>query len=228
MQKDLILVIEDESDIAELIRFNLQREGYDVQTLFSGVDVLRTVHNTPPNCILLDLMLPGIDGLTICRLLKKDTSTANIPIIMVTAKGEEVDIVTGLELGADDYITKPFKIRELIARVKSVLRRNATVPVMEGDVIRIGDLAIFPEKFEVVVQNHSVKLTQTEFKILHSMMKKPGRVFTRYQIVDIARGSESMVTDRSVDVHIVALRRKLGIVGKMIETVHGVGYKFRE
>ncbi|MCX7835555.1 MAG: response regulator [bacterium] len=228
MQKEKIFVIEDEEDIAEIIRFNLQREGFEVKVVYSGNEAISRIKQEMPKLILLDLMLPGIDGLTLFRLLKQDAATKSIPVIMVTAKGEETDIVTGLELGADDYIPKPFKIRELIARVKSVMRKKTTITPSETDDIQIGEIRILPEKHEIYVNDQLVKLTQTEFKILHAMARKPGRVFTRYQIVDVARGSDAIVTDRSVDVHIVSIRRKLGSAGKRIETVHGVGYKFLE
>lgn len=223
-----MFVIEDEEDIAEVIRFNLQREGFEVRVLNNGDGAIQKIKQEKPKLILLDLMLPGIDGLTLFRLLKQDSMTKSIPVIMVTAKGEETDIVTGLELGADDYITKPFKIRELIARVKSVIRKKTNVILSETADLQLGEIKIFPEKHEVYVNDNLVKLTLTEFKILHAMARKPGRVFTRYQIVDVARGTDAVVTDRSVDVHIVAIRRKLGSAGRRIETVHGVGYKFLE
>jgi len=223
-----ILVIEDEEDILEVITYNLTNEGYRVAGVTSGEDGLKAAKNAPPNLIVLDLMLPGIDGLEVCKILKHDDRTAHTPIVMLTAKGEETDIVTGLELGADDYITKPFSPRVLIARVRALLRRAAAEPVNETDTIRVHDLVITPGRHEVSVGSKPVTLTFTEFKILHTLARKPGWVFTRYQIVNAVRGEDTIVTDRSVDVQIVGLRKKLGPAGKYIETVRGVGYRFRE
>ncbi len=180
-----------------------------------------------PDLIVLDLMLPGIDGLEATRILKSDTGTMNIPIVMLTAKGEEADIVTGLELGADDYITKPFSTRVLIARVKAVLRRKVKEYPEKDAAIRIHDLSIHPGRHEVIVSGKTVQLTFTEFGILHFLAKRPGWVFTRNQIMDAVKGDDYFVTDRSVDVQIVGLRKKLGTAGPYIETVRGVGYRFR-
>ncbi|RKX28847.1 MAG: DNA-binding response regulator [Candidatus Zixiibacteriota bacterium] len=228
MAERQILVIEDEEDILEVITYNLTKEGYRVVGVISGEDGLKAAQNAPPNLIVLDLMLPGIDGLEVCKILKHDDRTAHIPIVMLTAKGEETDIVTGLELGADDYITKPFSPRVLIARVRALLRRAVVESVSETDTIRVHDLVITPGRHEVSVGSKPVTLTFTEFKILHTLARKPGWVFTRYQIVNAVRGEDTIVTDRSVDVQIVGLRKKLGPAGKYIETVRGVGYRFRE
>jgi two-component system alkaline phosphatase synthesis response regulator PhoP len=173
-------------------------------------------------------MLPGIDGFEVCKILKGDPKTEQLPIIMLTAKGEEADIVTGLELGAEDYIVKPFSPQVLLARVRAVLRRVAREPVGEGSVITIEDLVIHPGKREVLVKGKPVELTSTEFRILHYLARRPGWVFTRQQIIDAARGDDYPVTDRSVDVHIVGLRKKMGALGTYVETVRGVGYRFRE
>jgi two-component system phosphate regulon response regulator PhoB len=223
-----ILVIEDEEDIQEVVTYNLTKEGYRVQAVSSGEDGLNTVKSDAPDLVILDLMLPGIDGLEVCRALKHDKETSHIPIIILTAKGEESDIVTGLELGADDYITKPFSPKVLIARVRAILRRKAAEPVSEEDTIRVHDLVINPGRHEVLVGGKPVTLTLTEFKILHTLAGKPGWVFTRYQIVNAVQGEEAIVTDRSVDVQIAGLRKKLGQAGKYIETVRGVGYRFKE
>jgi len=228
MTEQQILVIEDEEDILEVITYNLTIEGYRVAGVTSGEDGLKAARDDPPNLIILDLMLPGIDGLEVCKILKHDDRTAHIPIVMLTAKGEETDIVTGLELGADDYITKPFSPRVLIARVRALLRRAAAEPVNETDTIRAHDLVITPGRHEVSVGSKPVTLTFTEFKILHTLVRKPGWVFTRYQIVNAVRGEDTIVTDRSVDVQIVGLRKKLGPAGRYIETVRGVGYRFKE
>jgi len=178
--------------------------------------------------IVLDLMLPGIDGLESTKLLKNDQGTRDIPIVMLTAKGEEADIVTGLELGADDYITKPFSPRILVARVRAVLRRNVKEPMEESSILRIHDLVIHPGRREVLIDGKPVQLTFTEFGILKFLARRPGWVFTRSQIVDAVRGDDYFVTDRSVDVQIVGLRKKLGPAGNYIETVRGVGYRFKE
>ncbi|MEW5994233.1 MAG: response regulator transcription factor [Candidatus Zixiibacteriota bacterium] len=228
MPKDRILVIEDEQDILELVTYNLAKEGYQVSGVTTGEDGLKAARSEQPELIVLDLMLPDIDGLDVCKILKHDARTDGIPIVMLTAKGEEADIVTGLELGADDYITKPFSPKVLIARIRALLRRRATGQLGESDTIRVHDLTITPGRHEVLVGNKPVSLTLTEFKILHALARKPGWVFTRYQIVNAAHGEDTIVTDRSVDVQIVGLRRKLGTAGKYIETVRGVGYRFRE
>ncbi len=228
MPKENILIIEDVEEIQELIRYNLSREGYRVTISGTGEDGLASVRMRTPDLILLDLMLPGIDGLEVCRTLKSDPVTREIPIMMVTAKGEEADIVTGLELGADDYLTKPFSPRVLIARIKAVLRRQTIEVVDESAVIRRGDLVIHPGRHEVLVKDEPIALTYTEFKILHLLARRPGWVFTRYQIVDTVRGEDHPVSDRSVDVQIVGLRKKLKEGGRYIETVRGVGYRFKE
>jgi two-component system phosphate regulon response regulator PhoB len=227
MAKEKILIVDDEEDILELLKFKLSREGYQVTCAASGEEALRCVRLEPPDLIVLDLMLPGIDGIEVARELKHDFDTKTIPIVMVTAKGEEADIVTGLELGADDYITKPFSPRILIARVKAVLRRKGKGFQDKTSVIQIHNLVIHPGRHEVRVNGDPVQLTFTEFGILHYLARRPGWVFTRSQIVDEVRGDDYYVTDRSVDVQIVGLRRKLGPAGDHIETVRGVGYRFR-
>ena len=228
MPGEKILVVDDEENIRELVRYNLAREGYQVTTVGSGEEALKQASSKLPDLIVLDLMLPGMDGFAVCRQLKNDSRTAHIPIVMLTVKGEESDIVVGLELGADDYITKPFSPKVLLARLKAILRRREKEPVGESDVMTIGDLMIHPGRHEVLVQGKPVKLTSTEFRILHLMARKPGWVFTRYQIVDAARGDNIAVTARSVDFHITSLRRKLGPCSDYIETVWGVGYRFKE
>jgi two-component system alkaline phosphatase synthesis response regulator PhoP len=228
MAKEKILVVDDEEDILELLRFNLSREGCQVFCASSGEEALRLVQSEIPDLIVLDLMLPGIDGLEVTRWLKSDPNTKHLPIVMLTAKGEEADIVTGLELGADDYVTKPFSPRILVARVKAVLRRKVKEAPEETSVIRIHDLIIDPRRHEVLVNDEPVVLTFTEFGILNYMARRPGWVFTRFQIVDAVKGEDYPVTDRSVDVQIVGLRKKLGPAGKYIETVRGVGYRFKE
>jgi two-component system alkaline phosphatase synthesis response regulator PhoP len=228
MPAEHILVVDDEEDILELVSYNLTKAGYRVSTVASGEEAIKVARSKLPGLVILDLMLPRVDGLEVCNTLKRDPRTANIPIVMLTARGDEADIVTGLELGADDYITKPFSPRVMIARIKAVLRRKATVPAEEQAVIKLADLVIHPGRHEVTVKGRKADLTSTEFRILHALARRPGWVFTRQQLIDAARGADYAVTDRSVDVHIVGLRKKLGPVGKKIETVHGVGYRFRE
>jgi len=228
MAKEAILVIEDEPDIQELIRYNLSREGYRVTCAGTGEDGLARARQNPPDVVLLDLMLPGIDGLEVCRQLKSERSTRQIAIIMLTAKGEESDIVSGLELGADDYVTKPFSPKVLVARIRALLRRRA-VDTDDGEArLAIHNLVIDPGRHEVLVDHNPVTLTHTEFQILHLLARRPGWVYTRYQIVNQVRGDDAIVTDRSVDVLIVGLRKKLGDAGNYIETVRGVGYRIRE
>ncbi len=228
MANEQILVIEDEQDILELILYNLTQNGFRVVGTPSGEDGLEQARRTPPALIILDIMLPGVDGLEVCRTLKNDDRTRSIPIIMVTAKGEETDIVTGLELGAEDYITKPFSPKVLVARVRTILRRVQKRESENQSRIVIHNLVIDSGRFEVLVDNKPATLTHTEFMILHLLANRPGWVFTRYQIVNSIRGEDVIVTDRSVDVQIVGLRKKLGSAGKYIETVRGVGYRFKE
>jgi two-component system phosphate regulon response regulator PhoB len=225
--KEQVLVVDDEEDIVELLRYNLIKNGYRVTAVGSGEEGLTAARQAPPDLLLLDLMLPGVDGLDVCRELKGDSKTKAIPIIMLSAKGEEADIVLGLELGADDYLTKPFSPRVLLARIKSVLRRGRTVVPDDAASIKIEDLLIDPLRHEATASGSLIDLTRTEFRILHFLARQPGRVFTRAQIVDAVHGEDYPVTDRSVDVQIVGLRRKLGALGKYIDTVRGVGYRFK-
>lgn len=225
MAKERILAVDDEEDILELIRYNLEREGYKVKCVETGESCIESVKRQPPDLIILDLMLPGIDGLEVCRTLKNDSQTNHITIIMLTAKGEEADIVTGLELGADDYITKPFSPSVLTARIKAALRRRASVE--DGDVIHRNDLIINVGRREVLYKGRLVEnVTFSEFEILYNLAKRPGWVFTRNQIVNKVKGEDYPVTERAVDVQIVGLRKKLGEAGALIETVRGVGYRF--
>ncbi|MCK4305938.1 MAG: response regulator [Candidatus Eisenbacteria sp.] len=223
-----ILVVEDEQDIRELLEYNLSREGFTVSCAGCGEDGLELAQAKRPDLVVLDLMLPGIDGLEVCRRLRKDPDSENIPIVMLTAKGEESDIVAGLEVGADDYVTKPFSAKVLISRIRAVLRRNRREPHDEKDRIQIHDLVIDVRRHEVRVGKELVRLTYTEFSLLRFLASRPGWVFTRYQIVDGIRGEDYAVTDRSVDVQVVGLRRKLGGAGEYIETVRGVGYRFKD
>jgi two-component system phosphate regulon response regulator PhoB len=226
MAKEVILIVDDEEDIRELVELNLRREGYQTLTCDTGERALELVDSKRPDLVVLDLMLPGVDGLEVCKRLKADPDTRQVPVVMLTAKGEEADIVAGLELGADDYVTKPFSGKVLVARVRRVLRRQMEEIDEEG-VVRVEGMTIDPARREVLVDGKSVTLTLTEFNILHALAKRPGVVFTRYQIVDRIHGDNYLVTDRAIDVQIVALRRKLGSYGKLIETVRGVGYRLK-
>ncbi len=228
MPKETILVVDDEEDILELVRYNLVREGYKVICAASGEDALKKSVSKPLDVIVLDLMLPGIDGLDVTRRLKNDCNTRSIPIIMLTAKGDEADIVTGLEMGADDYITKPFSPRILIARIRAAIRRQKNEAFTSNSEIHIHNIVINTGMRTVTLNDESVELTFSEFQILSFLAKRPGWVFTRSQIVDAVHGNDYPVTDRSIDVQIVGLRKKLGSWGKYIETVRGVGYRFKE
>ena len=229
MEKIKILVVEDEAPIQELLQFNLERSKYRVKVVDSGEEALAEAVKYRPDLILLDIMLPGADGLEVCKQLKSNPKTERIPIIMLTALCEEADIVTGLELGADDYITKPFSPRVLLARVKAALRRIETaIPNAADELISAHNITIDAARHKVEAEGKEVELTFTEFKVLQLLAGQPGRVFTRYQIVDAVHGDDYPVTDRSVDVQIVGLRKKLGDAGTYIETVRGIGYRFKE
>ena len=231
MSKENILVVDDEKDIVELLQYNLEKEGHKVSSAFSGEECLEYIKTKFPDLILLDLMLPEIDGLDICKILKSNSRTSNIPIIMLTAKGEETDIVLGLELGADDYITKPFKIRELLARVKVVLRRaknNISPLLKEKEIIKFNDLVIDSIKHQVTLKDQPLNLTSTEFKLLKFLASHPGKVFTREQLLNQVWAEDSFIVDRAVDVHIRRVRQKLLTCSDYIITIRGVGYRFKE
>ncbi len=230
--RETVLVVDDERDILELVKYNLDKEGYQVTAVATGEDALLAARSKLPDVVVLDLMLPGVDGLEVCRRLKADPKTRGIPIVMLTAKGDDADVVAGLELGAADYITKPFSPRVLTARIRAVLRR-VDAGEDAGGTLRVKDLTIHPGRHQVTVGDKPVELTATEFRIMLFLAKRPGWVFTRQQIVDAAQGddvfvTDRYVTDRSVDVHIVSLRRKLGECGVYIETVRGVGYRLQD
>lgn len=221
-----ILIIDDEEDIIELLQYNLNKEGYKVLSALTGEIGLKLAKKETPDGIILDLMLPGIDGLEVCRAIKNDDRTSNIPIIMLTAKGEETDIIVGLELGADDYITKPFSIRQLLARLKAVIRRAHHIS-KSTTIIKIENLVINSTKFEVLLNGKLLNLTSTEFYLLKYLAENPGHVFTRDQLLDKVWGEDAFLIDRVVDVNIRRLRKKLGKEAKLITTVRGVGYKFK-
>lgn len=228
--KRSILIIEDDEDIVDLVSYNLEREGFEVTTADSGEEGLRLALNQKPSLILLDLGLPEIQGLEVCRLLKMRDQTTRIPIIMMTARDEESDVVVGLEVGADDYVTKPFKMRELVARVRAVLRRTKGVSSKQGhDSIRIGPLLVDTERHEVYVEGKQVELTLAEFRLLRSLATNVGRVLTRDQLLNEITAGTAHIIDRNVDVHVRSIRRKLGAdLRNLITTVRGVGYKLKE
>ena len=232
MSKKSILVVEDEEDIQQLVSYNLVRAGFDVDCADSGEEALQRVREKKPDLILLDLMLPGIDGSEICRVLRREEETREVVIIMLTAKGEDDDVMAGLDLGADDYITKPFSPGVLVSRIKAALRRKvkeSVAPQREpGGIIRIHDLVIDPGRHEVKVDGGLVDLTLTEFGILEFLAKRPGWAFSRQQIIDAVRGYEYMITPRAIDVQIFSLRKKLGATGSKVETVRGIGYRLKD
>ena len=221
-----LLVVEDEQDLLEVLRFSLTREGFSVRTAENGEDAIRMVRQQRPDLMVLDLMLPTIDGLSVCRALRSQEQTRDVPVVMLTAKGEESDIVKGLEAGADDYVTKPFSPKVLLARINAVLRRSEYTG--GAGVVEAGGVKLDPDRHEVIAGGKSVELTATEFSLLKLLMTRPGRVYTRQQIIESIHDGFAAVTDRSVDVQVVSLRRKLGNVGKQVQTVRGVGYRFSE
>lgn len=229
MSKKKIVIIEDEPDILEVLGYNLKREGFDVFSADDGVQGFSLVNKEQPDLLLLDLMLPGMDGIEICGSIKNNPETRNTLVIMVTAKGEESDIVLGLGVGADDYITKPFSPKELVARVKAVLRRGVLVESSpKAEKIEVGDLSIDTSKYEVTVGDNEIKLTATEFRLLTYLANNPGRVFSREQLLSRSMGDEVVVVDRNIDVHIRGIRKKMGLEPPLIETIRGVGYRLRD
>ena len=227
MKKPKIVVIEDEVDILEVINYNLLKEGFDVCSALDGEEGLALIKKEVPDLVLLDLMLPGLDGIEICRKLKTDYSTRSIPIIMVTAKGEESDIVLGLGMGADDYMVKPFRPRELMARIRSVLRRGDFIEEGEG-VVSIDELIIDINRHEVKLEGKKIVLTAMEFKLLHFLASHPGQVFTRENLLNHVSSDDTFIIDRNIDVHIRSIRKKLNKHRELIETIHRVGYRFRD
>ncbi len=228
MPPQRVLVVDDEADILELVDYNLSRNGFETTCVASGEAALADARRRPPDLVVLDLMLPGLSGLEVCRVLKADPRTRAVPVLMLTARGEESDIVRGLEMGADDYVTKPFSPRVLIARVRALLRRNDDAGGDDAARIQLAGIQMDPGRHEAFVDGSAMTLTATEFRILHLLLRRPGWVFTRQQIIDRVQGEDVAVTLRSVDVHVVSLRRKLGARGDVLETVRGVGYRLRD
>jgi two-component system, OmpR family, phosphate regulon response regulator PhoB len=223
-----LLIVEDEVDLLEVLRFSLSREGFTVRTAENGEDAIRLVRQERPDLMVLDLMLPTIDGLAVCRAIRSTEQTREVPIVMLTARGEEADIVRGLEAGADDYVTKPFSPKVLLARIQAVLRRSAQQPGEGVGVVQAGGVRLDPDRHEVTAEGKRVDLTATEFNLLRLLASRSGRVYTRQQIIDSLHDGLAAVTDRSVDVQVVSLRRKLGAAGQLVQTVRGVGYRFGE
>jgi DNA-binding response OmpR family regulator len=228
--KRRVLVVDDERDIVDLVRYNLTKNGYEALVANDGQEALQIATRELPDLIILDLMLPGLNGTEVARRLKGDPRTAHIPIVMLTAKGEETDVIVGLTLGADDYVTKPFSIKILLARLATVLRRadSAGSGAEAGPTLTAGPLSIDSSKHEVTIEGESVKLTLTEFKLLTALVAARGRVLTRDQLMDKAMGTDVFVTDRAIDVHITAIRKKLGKASWLVHTVRGVGYRLHE
>lgn len=226
MARQKILIIEDERDIVEMVEYNLKEEGYSTLSALNGEDGINLARSERPDLIVLDIMLPIIDGFEVCRTLKSDDATAQIPIIILSAKSQETDKVVGLELGADDYVTKPFSPRELIARIRAIMRRRPEQ--QPSRVMERGDIIIDSARHKVTVVGKEIGLTTTEFKLLEYMAQRPGVVFSRYMILNAVSGDDSIVCDRTVDAHIKSLRRKLGTAKDYIETVRGAGYRFKE
>lgn len=231
MAKSHVLIVEDEPEIAELIRFHLERDGMDARAVYSGRHAIELLKRDPPDLLVLDLMLPDVGGLEICRRMKQAPETRDIPVVMVTARGEETDVVAGLELGADDYVIKPFSPRVLMARIRAVLRRGiemAASPIDNRMQRLDGQLVIDPDRHTVMSLGHELDLTVTEFGILQHLAQRPGFVRTRDQIIAAVHGRNVVLSSRTIDVHVTALRKKLGSLAACVETVRGVGYRFAE
>jgi two-component system phosphate regulon response regulator PhoB len=220
-----ILLVEDERDMAELVAMRLKREHYDVEVAHDGREGLSKIHAAPPDLVLLDLMLPRMSGTEVAAELRKDPRTANLPIIMLTAKSDDSDVVVGLHIGADDYVTKPFSMSVLLARIAAVLRRAEQAQSQQRDVLKAGPICIDRHRHRVQIDGEPVALTLTEFRLLAAIVAGKGRVFSRDQLIDKALGEDAVVTDRTIDVHVTSLRRKLGKARAYVETVRGVGYR---
>ncbi|HMP03561.1 MAG TPA: response regulator transcription factor [Gemmatales bacterium] len=227
MARPKVLIVEDERSLTEVLQYNLEKEGYDVVTASDGKEALRKAQTALPDLVLLDLMLPQLSGLEVCKELRAGTKTARIPILMLTAKAEETDQVVGFAVGADDYVTKPFSVKVLLQRVKVLLRRGASAEPTP-DVLQSGPLKLDKRSHRVTLKGESLPLTPTEFRLLETLMRQPGRAFSRQDLMESAIGDGAIVLERTIDVHIKSLRRKLEQVGDWIETVRGVGYRFQE
>ncbi len=226
MLKKKIVIVEDEPDILEILEYNLIREGYEVLSASNGIDGLKLIVEHQPNVAILDLMLPGMDGLEVCQQVRANFIIAHTPIIMLTAKSEESDIVLGLGMGADDYMSKPFSPRELIARIKVILRREQGSQKSPVDCITVNGLSIDSAKYKVTFNGEKIKLTATEFRLLEYLALNPGQVFSREQIMNNAYGTDVVIVDRNIDVHVRSIRKKIGEKHQFIETIRGIGYSF--
>jgi two-component system phosphate regulon response regulator PhoB len=228
MGKDKVLIVEDERSLTDVLVYNLEREGYEVFVSHDGREGLRKAQTVLPDVLILDLMLPGLGGLDICKELKASPKTAGIPVLMLTAKSEETDQVIGFAIGADDYVTKPFSTKVLMQRVKALQRRKSFPESTDSDLITFGKLKVDKRSHKVSLGNTLIDLTPTEFRLLETLVRQPGRAFTRHDLMDSAIGDGAIVLERTIDVHVKSLRKKLGSLGDYIETVRGVGYRFRE
>ena len=226
MSQQTILIIEDERALVDVLTYNLKKEGFEVVSAYDGQDGLRRAQTSLPDLVLMDLMLPVIEGLEVCRQLRSGPRTKEIPILMLTARGEEVDEIVGFQMGADDYVTKPFKMKPLIQRIKALLRRNLAVEPA-GDVLVAGDLEINRSQHRVTIKGEELKLTPTEFKLLWALIRQPGRAFNRQELMEACMGDNSLVLERTIDVHVKSLRQKMGDLSEQIETVRGIGYRYR-
>lgn len=226
MAKPKILIIEDERSLQEILSYNLVNEGFEVLTAGDGQDGLRRAQTALPDLVVLDLMLPGLDGLQVCRQLRSDSKTQNIRILMLTAKAEEVDEIVGFNMGADDYVAKPFKIKPLISRIKALLRRP-TAETSSSEVLSVAGIEVDRTHHTAKLDGEEMQLTPTEFKILWTLMRRPGRPYSRNELLDNARGEDANALERTIDVHVRSLRQKLGGKGSLVETVRGIGYRFR-
>jgi len=227
MTRPKILIIEDERALNQVLTYNLQREGYETLVAYDGQEGLRKAQTLLPDVVLLDLMLPVVDGLDVCRRLRSGEQTRKIPILMLTAKGEETDQLVGFSLGADDYVTKPFSVKVLLQRIKAVQRRFQGEEEPANVIDHLG-VRLDRVRHQVSIHGKPIELTPTEFRLLECFLRQPGRAFTRPQLMDAAMGDEAVVLERTIDVHVKSLRRKLGREGDLIETVRGLGYRFRE
>jgi two-component system phosphate regulon response regulator PhoB len=227
MAKARILVVEDDLSLAEVLSYNLRNEGYEVTLAHDGRDGLTRAQLSPPDLVILDVMLPVIDGMDVCRRLRSESATRDILILMLTAKAEELDELVGLSLGADDFVTKPFSVKVLLERIKALLRRRQP-EVADGSIINCHGIVIDRSRHKVTSAGRSLELTRAEFRLLDTLIRQPGRVFQRTELIDAALGDDAIVMERTIDVHIRALRRKLGKDADVVETVRGVGYRFRD
>ncbi|MBL8824258.1 MAG: response regulator [Planctomycetia bacterium] len=228
MAKDKLLLVEDERSLTDVLVYNLERDGYEVFVAHDGKDGLRKAQTILPDAVILDLMLPGMSGLDVCKELKSSNKTSSIPVLMLTSKSEESDQIVGFAVGADDYVTKPFSTKVLLQRIKALLRRKSLPESVDNDFLAFGKIKIDKRSHKVLHGHHTLALTPTEFRLLETLIRQPGRAFTRHDLMDSAIGDGAIVLERTIDVHVKSLRRKLGSAGDFIETVRGIGYRLKE